>query len=634
MATLTLTGGVETVSWKVTGLTNPFNTTYYKKLVICTGYVSDGSSSAPSDIVSTKVAASSSSTTVSGSFSYSAGTYRFRSYAQAANSLWYSIDSATVTVSAATTSYTYKYKINVYKGPDGNATFYKTFGTYSAEGSSSGVTIGLSSLQRTVESDSGLSGYEYDRYSATSYCSKTSSGIKISSSIANTSNVAIVSMGYVQPTYTAYIKYYPNGGYNSSGTAQAVTKSYENTSSSVLCYVDDNSSLGFYRTGYTFQGWAKSSSGSVAYDGGEGVYVSSGSTLSLYAVWAPNTYTIYFNGNGATSGSMSAMYCDYGTSYTLTSNAYSKTSTLTYNYNFSGASNSTVSVPWSFDYWSCSNGNTYSNRATVSNLTTGSSVTMYAQWEAGSVTLQKTSRSGYVFDGWYTKASGGTYVGMGGDSYTVSSSQTLYAHWSETVVTPSLSYQSHTDTTITVSLNRNGGTSGSWLIEASTSSAFGTIKASYTVSNTSTTTITLSGLSPDTKYYIRATNISGSAEAVSSSITAYTRISQFQWTSDDANNIVAGEAFEEMILASKWNDLIDRVDWCRSQKGLTSSGQADVSVGSEMSASRFNAMRNAIASMTSSVTGTKSSGDEILATYFANSSSSLKTTINSIIVSL
>lgn len=39
------------------------------------------------------------------------------------------------------------------------------------------------------------------------------------------------------------------------------------------------------------------------------------------------------------------------------------------------------------------------------------------------------TRSGYTFDGWYTESSGGTKRGNAGASYTPTTSETLYAHW-------------------------------------------------------------------------------------------------------------------------------------------------------------------------------------------------------------
>ena len=47
-----------------------------------------------------------------------------------------------------------------------------------------------------------------------------------------------------------------------------------------------------------------------------------------------------------------------------------------------------------------------------------------------SISLPSTSKHGYVFDGWYDAATGGSRIGGAGDSYVVSEDKTLYAHWS------------------------------------------------------------------------------------------------------------------------------------------------------------------------------------------------------------
>ena len=50
------------------------------------------------------------------------------------------------------------------------------------------------------------------------------------------------------------------------------------------------------RTGYSFQGWATSASGSVAY--ASGASYTSNAGVTLYAVWKANTYTVKYNANG------------------------------------------------------------------------------------------------------------------------------------------------------------------------------------------------------------------------------------------------------------------------------------------------------------------------------------------------
>ena len=61
-----------------------------------------------------------------------------------------------------------------------------------------------------------------------------------------------------------------------------------------------------------------------------------------------------------------------------------------------------------------------------------------------SVTLPTPSRSGFTFNGWYTASSGGSFLGLGGSSYTPSSTVTIFAQWT------AIQY--------TVNWNANGGT--------------------------------------------------------------------------------------------------------------------------------------------------------------------------------
>ncbi len=45
------------------------------------------------------------------------------------------------------------------------------------------------------------------------------------------------------------------------------------------------------------------------------------------------------------------------------------------------------------------------------------------------ITLPTLTRNGYVFEGWYNQAAGGTLIGAGGAQYHTESNVTLYAHW-------------------------------------------------------------------------------------------------------------------------------------------------------------------------------------------------------------
>lgn len=92
---------------------------------------------------------------------------------------------------------------------------------------------------------------------------------------------------------------------------------------------------------------------------------------------APNTYTVVYNGNGATGGSMGNSAHTYDVARGLNSNGYSKA-----NYHFKG---------WST---SPSGGVSYTNGQSVKNLTTtnGGVVNLYAVWEPDNKTVTYIDR--------------------------------------------------------------------------------------------------------------------------------------------------------------------------------------------------------------------------------------------------
>ena len=164
-----------------------------------------------------------------------------------------------------------------------------------------------------------------------------------------------------------------NGNGHTGGGMDPTTKYY---GTSVMLRAN-----AFTRTGYHFTGWSTTSSGSVAY--GDQAYYSINSSVTLYAVWAVNTYYVSFQPNGA-SGSAYTQSFTWGVSTTLTANRFTRTG-----YNFLGWSVGSVSA-----------GVSYGDMATVSNLTSsnGGTVYFYAQWEA-KVQAKYDSVGGY----WYVE---------------------------------------------------------------------------------------------------------------------------------------------------------------------------------------------------------------------------------------
>ena len=113
------------------------------------------------------------------------------------------------------------------------------------------------------------------------------------------------------------------------------------------------------RTGYIFQGWAKSASGSVAYYPGSQYGLDANTTL--YAIWKAETYTVSFNANGG-SGAPGSQTKTYGQTLTLSSTVPTRT-----NYNFLG--------------WGTSAGSTTVSYKAGGSYTTNAAVTLYAVWE-------------------------------------------------------------------------------------------------------------------------------------------------------------------------------------------------------------------------------------------------------------
>ena len=142
-----------------------------------------------------------------------------------------------------------------------------------------------------------------------------------------------------------------------------------------------------------------------------------------------------FNGNGATTGSMSPQAFTYGTAQNLTANAYDRAYTVTYVYD-NGSANGSDTATASFDGWAtAADGNAvYSNGQSVSDLTTieNGEVPLYAVWTLGSVTLPTPTKAGYAFAGWYLEDTFDTVVS--GSTFTPTANTTLYAKWTQVAV--------------------------------------------------------------------------------------------------------------------------------------------------------------------------------------------------------
>lgn len=176
------------------------------------------------------------------------------------------------------------------------------------------------------------------------------------------------------------VSYNANGG---SGAPGAQTKWYGSTLTL--------SSTRPTRTGYTFQGWATSSGGGVAYQPGQAY--GNDANITLYAVWKANTWTVKYNANGG-SGAPADQTKTYGQTLKLSS-----TKPTRLDYNFKG--------------WATSKAN--ADKGTVSyaagaNYTANAAITLYAVWELAYVRPRITNLTISRCDSAGNISESGTYL--------------------------------------------------------------------------------------------------------------------------------------------------------------------------------------------------------------------------------
>lgn len=341
-----------------------------------------------------------------------------------------------------------------YSVSDTNNTLYYT---YSSSSSSASGNKGSVSISTSADSGTGWSTsnqvklYEYTHASVTRGTSAQTRYLYAKlTDIDRVGGTMYVSTTISIPALTKYtIKYNANGG---SGAPSSQTKYYGRTLTL--------SSTKPSRTGYTFKGWATSASGSVAY--AAGASYTANASVTLYAVWQANTYTIKYNANGG-NGAPSSQTKIYGVTLTLSSTKPTRASVV----------NDGTTTTYTFKGWATSANSTTVAYAAEAKYTANSSVTLYAVWSSAStvteydvtyntnggstvnsqvktkgvaLTLRSTipTKNGYTFKGWGLSEDTTTVSYAAGASYTTNADIVLYAVW--------------TPWTHTVQFNLNGGT--------------------------------------------------------------------------------------------------------------------------------------------------------------------------------
>ena len=342
---------------------------------------------------------------------------------------------------------------------DGSTT-YAAGTTYPSSGSISGnvtlsaVWTGITSAITIaiVTGGSGLASPTSVTYPATTSLSATAStgytftswsctnGTLANSASASTTLSNVTAASTCTPTFTlnTYTITYDGNSSTSGSLPSSQTKSYGIS----LTLVNTQGDL--LRTGYTFNGWNDAENGSGTSYSVSGSYTAN-AAATLFAQWTLNTYTITYDGNSSTSGSLpSSQTKSYGISLTLVN---TQGDLLRTGYTFNGwndaenGSGTSYSVSGSytanaaatlFAKWiaNTNNGVSYNNQGATT-AQSGGSTTYTTSASISTIPTTAPLKTGYTFNGWFTASSGGSQVSDG--SYTPLSpygSVTLYAQWS------------------------------------------------------------------------------------------------------------------------------------------------------------------------------------------------------------
>ena len=268
-------------------------------------------------------------------------------------------------------------------------------------------------------------------------------------------------------TYT--VKY--NGNGNNGGSTANSTHTYD-----VAKNLTKN---GFVKTGCTFVGWNTKADGSgTSYADKASVKnlsSTNGATITLYAQWTANKYTVAYNANGGT-GTMTTDTVSYGTGYVTKTNAFTRTG-----YTFKGwnekadgtgtdwtnwigkswtwtyTKNITLYAQWTENQYQLTlnpNNGSFSDGTTVAKTLNPDLI--YNGYNWCDISSQKVSRTGYTFDGWYDKASGGEKV------YDVNGSCVTGTYWKDNIYqhTGNLTVYAHwAPKSVVVTFHRNASSS-------------------------------------------------------------------------------------------------------------------------------------------------------------------------------
>lgn len=192
-------------------------------------------------------------------------------------------------------------------------------------------------------------------------------------------------------------------------------------------YIWVNPSAGYYCSGVSDCSWDNNGYYTISFKG-----KTSAVEKTVTATFVGNSYILTFDGNGATGGSMANQNFVYGTAQNISSNAFERAFTVTYNANEGECAETSANANAAFAGWAKSaNGEVvYADQQSLSTPTPlpahNSTINLFAKWNEATVVLPEVSREGLLFDGWYN---GDVWAGNIGDTYVVTADAELTAHW-------------------------------------------------------------------------------------------------------------------------------------------------------------------------------------------------------------
>ncbi|WP_027085625.1 InlB B-repeat-containing protein [Cohnella panacarvi] len=199
------------------------------------------------------------------------------------------------------------------------------------------------------------------------------------------------------------------------------------------------------KTGYSFSGWNTAADGSGAALAADATFNMGAADVTLYAQWTINSYTIVYDGNGATSGiAPSGGSHEYQTELSVSGNA-GMLERIGYTFSgwntaadgngtdyaagdalMVGAEGVTLFAKWAVNSYAVS----YDGNGATSGSAPGGSSHDYGTSVAVSGNTGNLEKPGYSFAGWNTAANGsGMHYGAG-DTFSMGAGDiALYAQW-------------------------------------------------------------------------------------------------------------------------------------------------------------------------------------------------------------